>query len=441
LARSDSTTGVAAQHQLGLAGAGAARATVGGRALGGSLGRGRGLARGRVSLARGGRWRRAAALERLPALAARALGRALAVRAGLARSAALAALGDAAAARAALAGCSRHQVLRPSSRQRTPEAVSSSTIPAAASRLADGVGLRPVLALAGRGARLDGDGHQRVDDRRQLTGAVVGPLVDRVERQHREHPADVGQRRRDRRRVALGQRGVARAHPAVHRGERLRHGEVVVERSGEGVPGGAARDGVRVQLPSSGRRVAHEGLDPLVGRGAVGHGLRRPLERRAVVGRAEHVAQHLRAGVRQHVLDRRGVAQALAHLLARAAAHGDQPVVQPVPRERVAGAGRLGDLVLVVREHQVEPAGVQVELLAEVVDRHRRALDVPARPAGSPRRRPGRLPGLGGLPEREVERVALGAGVPVRDGLLAGPQRVGVLAGQRAVVGTSRTDR
>ena len=72
------------------------------------------------------------------------------------------------------------------------------------------------------------------------------------------------------------------------------------------------------------------------------------------------------------------------------------------------GALGLRPLVLVVREHEVVAAAVEVEPLAEQVERHRRALDVPARPAPAPRRVPRRLTGLRRLPEREVDRVALG---------------------------------
>ena len=70
----------------------------------------------------------------------------------------------------------------------------------------------------------------------------------------------------------------------------------------------------------------------------------------------------------------------------------------------------LGDLGLVVRVDQVAAAAVDVERLAEVADRHRGALDVPAGPAGAPGARPGRLAGLRGLPEQEVDRRLLAAG-------------------------------
>ena len=82
--------------------------------------------------------------------------------------------------------------------------------------------------------------------------------------------------------------------------------------------------------------------------------------------------------------------------------------MQPVPREGVAGRVRLRDLVLVMGEDEVQAAAVDVELGTEVLLGHRRALEVPAGPAGTPRGVPGRLALLGALPEREVQRVLLG---------------------------------
>ena len=75
--------------------------------------------------------------------------------------------------------------------------------------------------------------------------------------------------------------------------------------------------------------------------------------------------------------------------------------------ERLAGERlALRDLALVVREDQVGAAAVQVERRAELLHRHRRALDVPAGPADAERRAPRGLVGERRLPEHEVERVA-----------------------------------
>ena len=67
--------------------------------------------------------------------------------------------------------------------------------------------------------------------------------------------------------------------------------------------------------------------------------------------------------------------------------------VEPEARERLAGrAFALRNLVLVVREHEVDAAGVDVDRrLAEQPQRHRRALEVPARPPGADAELPGRL--------------------------------------------------
>jgi len=116
--------------------------------------------------------------------------------------------------------------------------------------------------------------------------------------------------------------------------------------------------------------------------------------------------QTKRAGVAalEHVGERREVAERLRHLHAADVHH---PVVHPVVRELVARAFGLRDLVLVMREHEIRPAAVDVEARAEDPQRHRRALDVPTRAPRTPRRLPFRLAGLGGFPEDEVTGVAL----------------------------------
>src|SRR5256886_8517655 len=99
------------------------------------------------------------------------------------------------------------------------------------------------------------------------------------------------------------------------------------------------------------------------------------------------------------------VAERLRHLLA---GQLEEPVVHPHARELAASAARLRELVLVVREDQVDPAAVDLEDRTEKLLGHRRALDVPARTARPPRRLPdGVLALLVRLPERKVARVLL----------------------------------
>ena len=99
----------------------------------------------------------------------------------------------------------------------------------------------------------------------------------------------------------------------------------------------------------------------------------------------------------------------LRHLDSRRGSELEHPVVHPDPRQRLPARGeRLRRLVLVVREHEVDAAAVDVELHAQQRLGHRRALDVPARPAAAP----GRVPGgvlalLPRLPQREVQRIFL----------------------------------
>src|SRR2546423_5286883 len=82
--------------------------------------------------------------------------------------------------------------------------------------------------------------------------------------------------------------------------------------------------------------------------------------------------------------------------------------MQPVMRERLARVGLgLGDLALVVREDQIGAAAVDVKALAQVAYGHHRALDVPARPPGTPWAWPRGLAWLGSLPQREIARIAL----------------------------------
>ena len=147
---------------------------------------------------------------------------------------------------------------------------------------------------------------------------------------------------------------------------------------------------------------------------------------------ADHVVAQLDpAHALEHVGNQQRVAERLAHLLA---GRGDPGVVQPVGREAVARRARLGLLVLVVGEAQVDAAAVDVEGGTEVLARHRRALDVPAGAAaavGRGPRRGGGLGLLGALPQREVARVALAPRVGVAGGLHVVERLPGQLAVRR----------
>ena len=79
------------------------------------------------------------------------------------------------------------------------------------------------------------------------------------------------------------------------------------------------------------------------------------------MGLPEVVAHHDRPCRAEQVGRVHRVAERLRHLLA---IHIDQAVVHPVPSEGITGRGRLGELVLVVRESQVEPTAVDVERVA-----------------------------------------------------------------------------
>ena len=172
--------------------------------------------------------------------------------------------------------------------------------------------------------------------------------------------------------------------------------EVVVERVGEAVPGEIGRP----------RRADAEGLAEVVGLGARRlHGDVGVLKRAPVVPAEEEDEDGLAPPSVERLAKRDDIADGLRHLLG---AELDHAVVHPGAGERAPGAPGLGELVFVVGEAQIESAAVDVEPHAQVLFRHRRALDVPARPPPPPGRIPpsvlGRLPGL---PQREVPRILL----------------------------------
>ena len=127
------------------------------------------------------------------------------------------------------------------------------------------------------------------------------------------------------------------------------------------------------------------------------------------------------AGLCRRNCCRYAVAERLRHLLVL-----DEEVldVHPEPRERLfRRAFRLRDLVLVMRKDQVDAAGMDVDRrLAQQPQRHRRALDVPARTAGAGADIPRRLPVLRRLPQHEIAGIVFRVFVDVDAG--AGMQAI-----------------
>src|SRR4051812_26206384 len=116
----------------------------------------------------------------------------------------------------------------------------------------------------------------------------------------------------------------------------------------------------------------------------------------------------------QEIADRHDIAERLRHFLVLDAAilcarmNLEHAVMHPEARELFAGQTlSLRDLILVVREHQVVATAMDVDLRAQLLEVHRRALDMPARSAITPRAGPERLAGLGRFPERKIGRILL----------------------------------
>src|SRR5262249_2126963 len=130
------------------------------------------------------------------------------------------------------------------------------------------------------------------------------------------------------------------------------------------------------------------------------------VDRLRPVRRQEEDEQVLGPPAVEGLADRLEVAFGLRHL--RVPDRAQHPVVHPELRESVTEGARLRDLVLVVREAEVQSAAVNLERRPQQLLGHDGALDVPARAAATPRRAPPRvLPRLVRLPEREVARILL----------------------------------
>ena len=162
--------------------------------------------------------------------------------------------------------------------------------------------------------------------------------------------------------------------------------------------------------------------------------LPREIELLAIVRREQQVADGGRpVSARDDVGNRVRVAQRLRHLLLV-----DDEVldVHPEPRERFAGrALALGDLVLVMREDEIDAAGVNVDRRrvrgSGAPWRSTRGAS-PGRPGGSTDI-PRRFARLGRLPQHEIARIVFRVGVGVDAG--ARLHALVIEVGQLAVVG------
>src|SRR5713101_3794026 len=108
--------------------------------------------------------------------------------------------------------------------------------------------------------------------------------------------------------------------------------------------------------------------------------------------------------------------------------------VEPVADEVFAGGGfTLRDFVFVMREGEVDAAGVDVDRFAEIFHGHGGAFDVPAGAAAADGRVPKMLAGFGSFPEGEIAGALFFVAVVVDAG--AGLDAGYIDFGELAVVG------
>src|SRR6185312_3070263 len=82
--------------------------------------------------------------------------------------------------------------------------------------------------------------------------------------------------------------------------------------------------------------------------------------------------------------------------------------MQPKAREGLSRNGfGLRDLIFVMRKNQIDSARVNVDGFAQVLERHRRTFDMPARTSRTNGSLPRHLAVLRSLPQREIPRVRL----------------------------------
>src|SRR2546422_20806 len=161
--------------------------------------------------------------------------------------------------------------------------------------------------------------------------------------------------------------------------------------------------------------VCQSGAQPLESAGGRPYGLVGPPQGGTIV-RAEVEDTHAVGLILgQRVAQGHEVTEVAMHLIANRRLH--QRIVQPVAGERQFRGVRfrLSNLVLVVRKDEVLSTTVDIDLLSQVLQVHRRAFDVPAGATGTPGARPSWFTGPGRLPQDKVHgmflpRIGLNAG-------------------------------
>ena len=120
--------------------------------------------------------------------------------------------------------------------------------------------------------------------------------------------------------------------------------------------------------------------------------------------REQEETERLAAVFLQHILHEEEIIERFRHFFR---IDGDKTVVQPIMDEfftrRALG---LRNFIFVVRENEIAAAAVEIKRVAQIMPRHRRALDVPARPPRSPRTVPRRFSRFRRFPHGKV------AGIP-----------------------------
>ena len=108
----------------------------------------------------------------------------------------------------------------------------------------------------------------------------------------------------------------------------------------------------------------------------------------------------------EELVERYEIAQRLTHLLA---VDSDHVIVHPIIHGLLTIVShRLGDLTLMMREHQVHSAAMYIECLSEVFLTHCGTLKMPSREPLAPRRWPMHdMLRRSFLPQSEVSRIAL----------------------------------